>query len=77
MRKAKLFKNGQSQAVRLPREFRFEGNEVYVTRLGSGILILPVKDFWDGWMSSLDSFSEDFMKSGREQPENIEERESF
>lgn len=41
MTTAKLFRNGRSQAVRLPKEFRFEGNEVEVCRLGRGILLLP------------------------------------
>lgn len=77
MKKAKLFKNGQSQAVRLPREFRFEGSEVYVKRMGKGILLLPVKDFWDMWIADLDDFSEDFLVEGREQPVLEEEREEL
>ena len=39
---AKLFWNGRSQAVRLPKEFRFEGEEVRVTRMGAGILLEPL-----------------------------------
>jgi antitoxin VapB len=39
---AKLFWNGRSQAVRLPKEFRFEGDQVRVTRMGAGVLIEPV-----------------------------------
>jgi virulence-associated protein VagC len=41
-RRAKLFKNGRSQAVRLPVDFRFEGSEVRVSRVGSGVLLEPV-----------------------------------
>jgi virulence-associated protein VagC len=41
-RRAKLFKNGRSQAVRLPVEFRFEGSEVKVSRMGNGVLLEPV-----------------------------------
>jgi antitoxin VapB len=41
---AKLFWNGRSQAVRLPKEFRFEGDRVRVTRMGAGILLEPVPD---------------------------------
>ncbi len=41
---AKLFWNGRSQAVRLPKEFRFEGDQVRVTRMGAGILLEPVLD---------------------------------
>lgn len=77
MKKAKLFKNGQSQAVRLPREFRFEGTEVYVKPMGKGVLLLPVKDFWDTWIADLNDFSEDFMAEGREQPVLQEEREGL
>lgn len=77
MKRAKLFKNGQSQAVRLPREFRFEGTEVYVQRAGKGVLLLPVDDFWQTWMSNLTEFSDDFLNSGREQPEAVEERENL
>ena len=42
MKKAKVFMNGQSQAVRLPKEFRFEEDEVTVQKFGDGVLILPV-----------------------------------
>jgi len=41
---AKLFWNGRSQAVRLPKEFRFEGDRVRVTRMGAGILLEPVPE---------------------------------
>jgi antitoxin VapB len=75
--KAKLFKNGQSQAVRLPREFRFEGTEVYLQRMGKGVLLLPVKDFWDTWIADLNDFSADFMLEGREQPLLEDEREQL
>lgn len=39
---AKLFQNGRSQAVRLPREFRFEGDRVRIRRVGKGVLLEPV-----------------------------------
>jgi antitoxin VapB len=39
---AKLFWNGRSQAVRLPKEFRFEGDRVRVSRMGAGVLIEPL-----------------------------------
>jgi len=77
MKKAKLFKNGQSQAVRLPREFRFEGSEVYVQPMGKGVLLLPVKDFWETWIADLNDFSDDFMVEGREQPMLEEDREDL
>ncbi|HEY9869163.1 MAG TPA: type II toxin-antitoxin system VapB family antitoxin [Candidatus Obscuribacterales bacterium] len=77
MKRARLFKNGQSQAVRLPREFRFEGEEVLVKRLGNGVLLLPVKGYWDGMLASIDEFPDDFMAEGREQPQQQQQRESL
>lgn len=67
MKTAKLFCNGQSQAVRLPKEFRFEGDFVYVKKSGNAIILLPAKGSWDSLVQSLDKFSEDFMAE-REQP---------
>jgi antitoxin VapB len=46
MQTAKLFKNGRSQAVRLPKEFRFEGEEVYVKRVPGGVVLLSKDDPW-------------------------------
>jgi len=67
MKKAKIFKNGQSQAVRLPKEMRFSGDEVLVQKHGNGVLILPLDKSFDALKQSLDSFSSDFM-SERKQP---------
>lgn len=67
MKTAKLFRNGQSQAVRLPREFRFEGEFVYIKKSGNAVVLLPAKGAWDSLVGSLDKFSEDFM-SERGQP---------
>ena len=61
MKTAKLFKNGRSQGVRLPLEFRFEGDHVFLKRAGNGILLLPAKRAWDSLVNSLDRFSEDFL----------------
>ncbi len=51
---AKLFRNGRSQAVRLPREFRFEGSEVRVRRLAEGVLLEPVIATTTEWFAELD-----------------------
>jgi antitoxin VapB len=67
MKVAKLFKNGQSQAVRLPKEFRFEGGEVYIKKMGKVTILLSVKNAWAPLLNSLNKFSDDFMDS-REQP---------
>jgi antitoxin VapB len=68
MKTAKLFKNGQSQAVRLPLEFRFEGTQVYIKRMGNAVLLLPEQDTWQMLFDSLGLFSDDFMEM-RDQPE--------
>ena len=66
---AKLFKNGRSQAVRLPREFRFEGDRVRVRRAGRGVLVEPVVTAVAAWFDELDRLaSEPFMPEGRQQP---------
>jgi antitoxin VapB len=67
---AKLFKNGNSQAVRLPKEFRFPGNHVRIRRVHGGILLEPVEWNVREWLAELDRtrLSEDFMKNGRKQP---------
>jgi antitoxin VapB len=67
LKTAKLFKNGDSQAVRLPKEFRFAGSEVLIKHAGSAVVLLPKSKSWDTLLSSLDQFSEDFMND-REQP---------
>jgi len=76
MKMAKLFKNGQSQAVRLPKEFRFEGTQVYIKRVGNAVLLLPEQDSWQLLFDSLGLFSDDFMES-RDQPEQQEREELF
>jgi antitoxin VapB len=68
MRTAKLFQNGQSQAVRLPKEFRFEGDKVFVKKMGNAVIIIPYQDSWGALFESLEQFSADFMED-RAQPE--------
>lgn len=60
MKKAKLFRNGQSQAVRLPKEFRFEGHEVYIQRTGNAVVLLPIDAPWQTLFDSLVYFTDDF-----------------
>jgi len=59
MKKAKLFKNGDSQAVRLPKEFRFDGKEVFIEKIKDGIIIIQNKNPWKILENSLEEFSED------------------
>ena len=68
MKTAKLFKNGQSQSVRLPKEFRFEGDHVFIKKEGNMVILIPGKKTWDTLIKSLGKFSHDFM-SERIQPE--------
>ncbi|MDP2315633.1 MAG: type II toxin-antitoxin system VapB family antitoxin [Pseudomonadota bacterium] len=75
MTSAKLFRNGQSQAVRLPREFALPGREVFVRRVGNAVLLVPTEDPWAGFEAALDQFSDDFM-SERAQPA-ADMRETF
>ncbi len=66
---AKLFRNGRSQAVRLPREFRFEGDAVRVRRVPEGVLLEPLIADATKWFAELDQIGgEPFMKKGRKQP---------
>lgn len=69
MNTAKIFKNGRSQAVRLPKDFRFDGDEVYIHKVGNAVVLLPIRHSWDTLFQSLDKFSDDFMQEGRQQPE--------
>jgi antitoxin VapB len=71
---AKVFANGRSQAVRLPKEFRFNTDEVYVTRLGSAVVLIPKGDSWSVLFDSLAGFSDDFLDR-REQPLRQQERD--
>ena len=74
---AKLFQNGRSQAVRLPREFRCEGDRVRVRRAGRGVLVEPMFAGVAEWFAELDRFGpEPFMARGRRQPPTPE-REIF
>ncbi len=66
---ARLFKTGRSQAVRLPKAFRMLGDKVKIHREGNKVILEPIDVSWDGLLRSLGEFPDDFMASGREQPE--------
>lgn len=76
METAKLFQNGSSQAVRLPKSFRISGNEVKIFKKGKQVIIEPIEMTWDSLFESLSEFPEDFIKDGRNQPD-MQKRESF
>ena len=75
MKTAKIFQNGQSQAVRLPKEFRFEDSEVFIKKSGNVVQLIPRSDSWNALFDSLKKFSGDFMTE-RVQPE-VGKRERF
>lgn len=73
MNTARIFKSGNSQAVRLPKEFKLEGSEVYIKRVGRGLLLMPKDDPWASLVDSLGKFSEDFLEERIQPP--LESRE--
>ena len=77
MMTAKLFENGRSQAVRLPKEYRFEGEEVAINKIGDIVFLMPKDNQWAGFISSLTMFSDDYMSEGRGQQSQERERESL
>lgn len=68
-RTAKLFQTGRSQAVRLPKEYRFEGDEVIIKRVGDGVLLLPRNNGWKNLLAAVEKFD---VQLEREQPETQE-----
>ena len=72
---AKLFTNGGSQAVRLPKEYRFEGTEVFVKKVGQAIVLIHYHEPWQLLIDSLGQFPDDFMET-RDQP-GEQEREAL
>jgi antitoxin VapB len=70
MQTAKLFQNGRSQAVRLPKEFQFNGEEVFIQKHGDAVLLIPHEKAWEVFMEGLSGFSDDFIKTGRDQGED-------
>ena len=73
---AKVFENGRSQAVRLPKEYRFSSDEVVINRIGDIVLLMPKTSQWESFMKAIDMFSDDFMKDGRGD-QGVQEREAL
>ena len=65
MMTGKIFENGRSQAVRLPKECRFDTDEVAVNRIGDIVMLMPKTNKWNSFMQAIDMFSDDFMEDGR------------
>ena len=77
METAKLFQNGKSQAVRLPKKYRFPGDRVLIKRVGNAVVLLPYRDSWETLFESLEQFSDDFMSEDRQQPIDRERENVF
>lgn len=72
MERAKIFWSGRSQAVRLPKEFRFQGEEVRIRRHGSAVILEPVADDW-AWLDSIaGALDDDFVQALHEHAEEQE-----
>ena len=67
MQTARLFLNGRSQAVRLPKEYQFSGDNVYIKRVGEAVVLFPVNKEWEVFLHGFNNFSKDFMSEGRSQ----------
>ena len=64
----RVFKSGNSQAVRIPKEFQFDVDEVEIIRRGDELIIRPKKDNIADFFDLITEFSDDFMQDGREDP---------
>jgi len=72
MQTAKVFQNGRSQAIRLPKQFRVDTEEVYLKKTPDGFLVLE-RDPWDLFFEGVKELSDNFMAGGRQQP-RLEQR---
>ena len=76
METAKIFETGRSQAVRLPKKFRFNAEEGVIQQLGDAVLLVPKESLWQTFLDGLNGFTDDVFENGREQGLQ-EERESL
>ncbi|MCZ7669294.1 MAG: type II toxin-antitoxin system VapB family antitoxin [Chloroflexi bacterium] len=74
---AKIFINGRSQAIRLPKAYRFEGTEVYIKKTAEGVLLMPKDNsIWDVWERNLNKYETPFI-TDRNQPETQQDRDGL
>ena len=71
-----VFKSGNSQAVRIPKEYRFSENEVFINKFGDAVFLSPKNSQWANFMLGIDMFSDDYMERGSDNLDN-QERESL
>lgn len=74
MQTAKLFINGRSQAVRLPKNLRFSGTDVFIRKIGTLVVLIPKDDPWSSLINSLDQFTDDFMDSRNQAGQDSREK---
>lgn len=67
METAKIFENGRSQAVRLPKNFDLNVDEVVVQQLGDAVILVPKEALWQTFMDGINGFTDDIFESGRDQ----------
>lgn len=77
MKTAKIFRSGNSQAVRIPKEFQLKGDEVEIVKKGEVLVLRPKKRSWAALTGSLSKFTDDFMKQGRKQPAAQRRKRAF
>ena len=66
METAKIFENGESQAIQLPSKHHFVGDEVYVQKVGKAVVLMPKDSVWEIFMDGVNSFTDDFFADGRD-----------
>jgi len=69
MLSSKVFISGNSQAIRLPKEYQVQDKELFIQKIGSTIILFPKNNPWEMFEKSIHEFSDDFMIDGRNQPE--------
>jgi antitoxin VapB len=77
MKTAKIFVSGNSQAVRIPKEFHLQGDEVEIQKKGDALVLRPKKKSRAALIESLNRFTDDFMDKGRKQPPIQSRRRAF
>ena len=68
MKTVKVFQSGNSQAVRIPKEYQVSGKDLIINKIGNTIVLFPIDDPWKLFKNSLNEFSDDFFADGRKQP---------
>ena len=68
MKTVKVYKSGNSQSVRFPKEYQVKADKMNINKIGNAIILFPQDDPWKLFKNSLEEFSDDFFADGRKQP---------